>query len=47
MWHDEKSAMFSRKACNYQHFGKRRTTGFVIGILLLMIMVLMPVFSNA
>jgi hypothetical protein len=46
-WHDEKSTMFSRKACVYQHAGKKRTTGFVIGLLMLMLMVLLPVFSRA
>jgi hypothetical protein len=46
-WHDEKSSLFNRKACIYRHAGKKRTTGLVLGLLLLMIMVLLPVFSHA
>jgi hypothetical protein len=46
-WHDEKSSLFSRNSCKYIHSGKRSKSGYVIGIIVLLLIVLTPVITHA
>jgi hypothetical protein len=47
MWHDEKSSLFSRQTCIYNHSEKRRKSAYLIGIILLFLIIFTPVITHA
>ena len=46
-WHDEKSVLFSRNTCRYNHSAKKRKSGILITIILIFLIFLTSVLSYA